>query len=387
MDINKRLSKAKTSLILDHPFIGTIAMNMPFEVIDKDNEGMKAVVPTAGTNGKRVIFNPDFIEPLSDDELLFLVAHECMHPMLEHNYRRHNRGSVKWNMAADYVINQLLVDDSVGTMPEGGCYDPTIYKDGGGTSDGIYNILPEQPPGAGNTFGKPGSGGRGWQDCEDAEGTQGDKDQQAGEWKVKVAQAAQASRMMGKMSANMERLVGEVLEPVVRWEDVLQDFVVKCRTDERSFARPSRRYITQGLYLPSRTGEMMGELVVAVDCSGSVGSNELNQFIGEVRSIKEDCNPVMIHVIYFDSEVCYYDSFNQDEELHMEPHGGGGTRFSPIFKYVEDEGIEPVACVVLTDLYCNDFGDQPAYPVLWVTYGSEDAEWGEVVSMKLKEVA
>ena len=78
MDLMKRLSKAKTSLILEHPFIGSVALNMPMELSDS--------IPTAATNGKRVLYNPDFIEPLTDEELEFLVAHECMHPMLEHNY-------------------------------------------------------------------------------------------------------------------------------------------------------------------------------------------------------------------------------------------------------------------------------------------------------------
>jgi len=373
MDLTKRLSKAKTALILEHPFIGTIAMNMPFE--------LSALVPTAGTNGRRVLFNPAFIEPLTDEELKFLVAHECFHPMLEHCYRRGERDHVKWNMAADFVINKLLIDEGCGKMPEGGCYDEGIYAQGKGTSEGIYAIMPEPPPE--DQFGGPGNGGRGWQDLQDGEGSSGDQEQEAAEWKVRVAQAAQASRMMGKLSANMERLVGEVLNPTVKWEDVLRDFVVKARTDERSFGRPARRYVTQNLYLPSRTGEQMGELVVAVDCSGSVGERELTQFISEVTGIKEDCNPEVIHVVYFDSKVCHYDTFNQDEELHMEAHGGGGTAFSPIFKHVEDEGIEPVACVVLTDLYCNDFGEAPAYPVLWVTYGSDEAPWGEVVKMEL----
>jgi len=92
MDLMKRLSKAKTSLILEHPFIGSVALNMPMTLSDE--------VPTAATNGKRVLYNPEFIEPLTDEELKFLVAHECMHPMLEHNYRRNGRDPKKWNKAA-----------------------------------------------------------------------------------------------------------------------------------------------------------------------------------------------------------------------------------------------------------------------------------------------
>ena len=380
MDLDKRLSKTKAALILEHPFIGTIAMNMPFTLQEEPPQGLPPGVPwTAATNGKRVLFNPDFIEPLTDEELKFLVAHECCHPMLDHCYRRFTRDAVKWNIAGDIIINDLLVEDKIGTMPEGGCYDKDLWNEGGGTTDGVYGVLPDQEEGGGG--GPGGPGGPGWQDCEDAEGTQQEQDQEAAKWKVKVAQAAQAAKMMGKMSVGMERLVDEMLNPKVDWREVLQRFVEKCRNDYRSWARPNRRFIPQGLYLPSLDGGAMGELVVAVDCSGSVGSDELNQFAAEVKTIFEDQKPKAVHMIYFDSEVSHYEGFTQDDELHIEPHGGGGTAFSPIFEKIAELALEPVACVVLTDLYCHDFGDEPEYPVLWVSYGSDEAPWGEVVTM------
>ena len=106
MELERRIAKAKTALILEHPFFGNLAMNMPFE-ISKD-------VPTAATNGDRVLFNPDFCKPLSDEELLFLVAHEVCHPMFEHIFRRGERDKFKWNYAGDAVINPMLEDEGIG---------------------------------------------------------------------------------------------------------------------------------------------------------------------------------------------------------------------------------------------------------------------------------
>jgi len=368
MDLMKRLSKAKTGLILEHPFIGSVAINMPFE-LDEATE-------TAATNGKRVKFNPKFIEGLTDEELKFLVAHECLHPMLEHNYRRNGRSPMRWNKACDYVINHLLDQEKIGKFIQGGCLDSNIYNAGNGTSDGIFNILPED----GGNGGGDGPGGAG-NDLEDGEGSPAEQQQEAAEWKVKVAQAAQAAKMMGKLSANMQRFVDEVLQPKVDWRDVLRRFVQKAKTDERTFARPNRRFLSQGLYLPSVTGEVLGEIVIAVDCSGSIGQREINEFATEVKSLKEDGNPSALHVVYFDSEVSHYEYFGRDDEVHIEAHGGGGTAFSPIFKYLDDNAIVPVACVVLTDLCCDDFGNVPDYPVLWVSNHSDKAPWGEVVKM------
>jgi predicted metal-dependent peptidase len=369
LSIEKRLAKAKTALILEHPFVGSIAMNMPFRLDEN--------IPTAATNGKEVVFNPEFVNELGDEEVKFLIAHECMHPMLEHNFRRGERDPHKWNMAADYVINKLLTDENIGKMPEVGLLSDDIYNAGGGTSDGIYNNLPEQPEGS------EGFGGHGQplDDCQDGEGSPAEQAQQQAEWKVKVAQAAQSAKMMGKMSAGLERLVGDLLTPKVDWRDVLQRFVVKSRTDERSFSRPARRFIQQGMYMPSISGETLGEVAFAVDCSGSIGQDEINQFASEIITVWQDQRPSKVHVIYFDSEVSHYDCYERDDEPVVKPHGGGGTAFSPVFQYMEDNDINPVACIFLTDLCCYDFGDEPAYPVLWVSTYSKDAPFGEVVMM------
>ena len=367
--LTTKLAKAKTALILEHPFVGTIALSMPFEF----DESIK----TAATNGKRIKFNPEFVDSLTDEEVKFLVAHECFHPMLEHNFRRGDRQHKKWNVAADYVINKLLTDESIGRMPKVGLLDPNIYNAGHGTSEGIYNILPDMPDdGSG-----PGDPGNALDDCEDGDGSPAEQQQQQAEWKVKVAQAAQAAKMMGKMSANMQRLVDEVLQPKVDWREVMQKFLVKARTDQRSFSRFNRRFIAQGLYLPSVSGEQMGEVCFAVDCSGSIDQKTVNQFAAEIKRVKEDLMPERIHVLYFDSEVSHVESYEQHDDLDIKPHGGGGTDFAPVFEKIIELGINPVAIVFLTDLCCNSFGDQPDAPVLWVTTDPGKAPFGEVVEM------
>ena len=363
-----RLAKAKTALILEHPFIGTIAIGMPF-LLDR-------AVPTAATNGKRVVFNPDFIGTLTDEELKFLVAHECMHPMLEHNFRRGERQARRWNKAADYVINQLLVNDNIGKMPKQGLMNPQIYNAGNGTSDGIYNILPQE-----DDSDEYGGDGDPLDNCEDGDGGPAEQAQTQAEWKVKVAQAAQAAKMMGKLSANMQRLVDEVLHPKVDWREVMQRFLQKCKADTRSWARPNRRFIAQNLYLPSSSGEQMGEVVYAVDCSGSITKEVINQFAAEITAFKEDLLPTRVHVMYFDSEVSHVEDYGPDDALDIKPHGGGGTDFAPVFAKIVELNIEPVAVVFLTDLCCNSFGTAPDCPVMWVTTDPGTAPFGEVVEM------
>ena len=364
--LKTRLAKAKTSLILEHPFVGAIALGMPHTY----QEG----VGTACTNGKRVLYDPAFVSELTDDQLKFLVAHECMHPMLEHNFRRQSRDPKRWNMAADYVINQLLVDEGIGKFIDGGCLNKDLYNAGQGVSEQIYNLLPE---GDGGSGGGGGIGGTG-QDLEDGEGTASDQAQQAAEWKVKVAQAAQAAKMMGKLSAGMARLVDSILNPTVDWREVLQKFVVKHKTDERSFARPNRRFLSQGFYMPSRTGERMGPIAFLVDCSGSVDDEQLAQMAAEVRTVHEDLRPEKLHVVYFDSEVTHYDCFGPDDTVAISFHGGGGTDVRAAFDYLEAEGhADGLACtVVLTDGY-TPYPAGCATPVIWAMTTDMTAPFGE----------
>ena len=389
-----RLAKARTQLVLKHIFLASVALKLK-SIVD-------ANVPTAQTNYTCIKYGLDFCEPLTDGQLVFLVAHEVMHVVLSHDVRLGNRDHQLFNIAADYVINQILVEDGVGgevsdgrRVPtqfiEGGCLNPDIFKAGGGTTEGVYAYLLQELEGKGNLnhlgigdasgTGDPGGTGM---DIEPFNGTPEEAAAIERDSKIQVAQAAQAAKMAGKLSAGMERFIGMLFEATVDWREVLQRFMIKAKSDDRSWARPNRRFISQGMYLPSSDGEVMGEIAFAVDCSGSIGEKELTQFASEIYAVKESGNPKAIHIVYFDSSVSHYDKFtSDDDDLQIKPHGGGGTAFSPIFEYLTENDVDPQVCVVLTDLCCSDFGPEPDYPVLWVTNHSTEAPWGEVVEMKL----
>ena len=385
MDNNQRLAKAKTQLVLDHPFIGTIALQkLDFEIASEDWFNQMGMPATAAVSTKQAVFCDEFMDTLTDDELKFLVAHECMHPMLEHNMRLGGRDPRMFNQAADYVINKLLIDDRVGSMPSCGLYDPNLYDAGNGVSEAIYEIIKQQQDdddSSASSGASSASGDKPMDSIVESKGTPAEKEQEASEWRIAVAQAAQAAKMMGKLSAGMERLVTEILQPQVDWRDVLSRFIEKARTDERSFARPNRRFVSQGMYLPVTSGEQVGDIVLCVDCSGSVSDKELSQYAAEVRKVHEDIKPKTLSVLYFDTEVSHIDVFGQDDEVVIAPHGGGGTAFSPIFSTLNELEIEPVACIVLTDLCSSDFGEAPEYPVLWVSNYGTEAPFGEVVKV------
>lgn len=370
-----KMSKAKTTLLFDHPFFASLALNMKWVRDDTLNPA------TMATDGETIYWHGEFVAKHTQDVLRAVVCHEVLHCVFQHMMRRGSRDPYNWNVATDVVINDLIKREKIGTLPEG-CIDmPQLAQAGNYMAEQVYNLLPPPPPQG--QQGQPGIQGTPLDALKDAKGTAAEQSEKANQMKVRVAQAAQAAKMCGKMSSGLERIVTEVLQPKVDWKDVLRRFVSVRAKTETSYARPKRRFLGEDLYLPSKSGETLGELYLAVDCSGSIGARELAEFTTEIKAIHEDLRPSRIHVVYFDSEISHYEQYEQEDTLNIKPHGGGGTAFSPIFAYADKHGIEPCACVVLTDLYCGDFGGAPSYPVLWVTNGATEAPWGEIVKLKV----
>lgn len=369
MTVNEKLAKAKAQLIIRQPFFASLVCNMPMEANDQLNP------PTMATDGKTIWFHPQFVEDISVDEVLFVLCHEVMHKVFSHMFRRGQRNPRKWNIAGDYIINDVLVKDNIGSMPQGALYNASIVSSGGGTTDGVYNILPDDDNDDGGTDGQ-------WDNVLDASGSEAEVSEQEAINRVQIAQAAQAAKMCGKLGANLERFVSTALKPKVSWEDVMLRFVSTKAKIDRSYARPKRRFLSQGLYLPSLSGERLGTVAFAVDCSGSINQTEIDQYAAEIKHVKEVCDPERVVIIYFHHEVSRVDIFERDDDVVIRPNGTGGTAFSPIFTKIDELGIEPECCVVLTDLECNDFGPAPAYPTLWVSTHADKAPWGEVVMMK-----
>lgn len=369
----KTLHKAKTDLIIKHPFFASILFSMP--IIEDTN------VKTLATNGEEVRYNPEFIKTLSMSETVFVLAHEVMHCVFHHMTRRGTRNPNRWNIAADYIINDVLSQDKVGTMPQGCLYNPQLVQQGNGVTEQVYALLPEETENKSGDGSEHGQGGS-LDQCLDAGKDEAEQSQKEAEMKPRIIQAANAAKMQGKLSAGLSRLVSEMVKPRVDWREVLRRFISEKAKVDLSFARPKRRWLAEDIYLPSKTGERMGNLVVAVDCSGSINEKVLNAFAAEIRAIVQDTLPAETHVVYFDSQVVNHEVFTGEDTVKLTPCGGGGTAFSPVFKYVESKDINPVACVFLTDLCCDDFGDSPDYPVLWVSTHDGDAPFGEILRIK-----
>lgn len=368
------LAKARAGLILDQPFFASILLGLPL-VED-------STVKTFATDGDSIFFNPQWLETLALPEVTFVLAHETLHCVFQHMHRREGRNANRWNIAADYCINDVLVKEKIGVMPKGGLYDPQLVIQGKGTAEGVYKLLPDSTEKQG-----AGSDGGAMDECRDAGKDPAETKAKEAEMRVKIAQARNAAKMQGKLSAGLDRLVKEMTRVDSNWKEVLRRFFTERAKNDLSYSRPKRRFLADDLYLPSLVGERLGVVAVGVDCSGSVDANMLNLFTREIQGIFQDGAPLAIHVLYFDSKVLKTETFGPDDTLTVKPCGGGGTAFSPVFKALEAMDVKPVACVMLTDLCCSDFGPVPSFPVLWASTDRKGtAPFGEVMYISERKV-
>ena len=306
--------------------------------------------------------------------MLGLLVHEVMHCVLHHMSRRGDRDPKKFNVACDYAINPIVIDSHF-VLPEGGLIDDN-YRNM--SAEHIYSILPDPP----EDFGQFGIGGvidSGKDDKgEDIQGGISDQELEI-EWDIAIAQAASLAKSMGKLPGALTEILADVLDPKVDWRTKLNQFMQVAK-DDYSWMRPNRHFIARKMYLPSLWSERVGDIVVAIDSSGSVSDEELQQFLGEMTSICHDCNPTTVHLIACDTRVNYYKPYTREDlPLKKMEMSRGGTYFSPVFNYVKENNIEPEALVYLTDLGSNDYGDAPDYPVLWISSCKGDLPpFGEV---------
>jgi predicted metal-dependent peptidase len=191
---------------------------------------------------------------------------------------------------------------------------------------------------------------------------------------VAVAQAQQVAQQRGQLPAGLARLVEEMLQPRVDWRDVLREFLSRHARNDYSWSPPNRRFVHQGLYLPGLRSEELGDIVLAVDTSGSIGPGELARFAAEAEGILEsfDCT---LTILYHDTEVQRVQHWtSNDGPLVLEPVGGGGTSHCCVFDWIEGEGMQTACVVCLTDLY-TEFPDlMPAVPVLWAVVGGNPSQ-------------
>jgi predicted metal-dependent peptidase len=308
-------------------------------------------------------------------------------------------------MACDYAINPILLDAGL-TLPKDVLIDNRFR---GMSAERIYNLIeedekqegssdqPSSQPGVGPDVhtsqndpagnepqapATPGGVGQVLDVPEPESGVGPSIAEQAREWQIAVEQAETVAKVAGKLPGGAVRAKEASQAAGVDWRELLRRAWSDTIPADYSWARPNRRHVWAGLYLPGVASEGVGEIVIAVDCSGSVSSRQLGLFEAEVRSILAGQQPRLVYVLYFDSAVQKVEMYQAGQAVSLSPVGGGGTDFRPCFDWLNEKDIMPQTLVFLTDL-CGRFPEEvPPYPVIWASTEFRKAPFGEVVPME-----
>lgn len=435
--MSDKVEIATVAITLKHPFWASL-------LFDKMKVEMTQRVPIAATNGSKIFLNPDNMATRSNGEVVFIVCHEIGHAMLrhmerfayfaEHGFEGAPFNRLVANVSADYIINALLKDCGVGSMPKDALWDRKYTGDMAWTEvyrDLMSNLLPPPPKGgqkqpgnqkgSGQDDGEEGSseqddgdneqdqpgGGGGKPKPGDKPGkgqpgsgpTKGDYQQQGlptpldehldpdpeveGDpahsdegWELAVAAAVNAEKSRGDLPGTLSRLVDSMLNPKQPWQELLRAAISrKIGRDERTWRRPRRRSLVQSnIYLPGMTGHGSGTLAVFVDTSGSISQPEFNVFCAELQGILTDAKPERIHVLFGDARVQSHvelEEWDEAREAFKHSKGGGGTRFEPFWGWIDKHDVVPDTAVIFTDTY-GSWPKESPFPLIVCSTTNEE---------------
>jgi predicted metal-dependent peptidase len=389
-----KLTTARVGLLLKAPFFGNMATRM--QLIEADEW-----CPTAATNGRNFYYNTKFVEKLSVKKLEFLFGHEICHCVFDHFGRVGSRDRQLSNIAQDFAVNQILVDERIGEKITEVkiCYDAK-YR--GMAWEEIYDELYEKAEKIpmdqllkqlgdlldehiNEDGSSPGQGGEG-----DKQGkgrpTMSKEEAQAIKDEIKEAMIQSAAAAgAGKVPAGIQRLIKDMTEPKISWRDLVRQEIQSIIRNDYSFTRPNRKSMHSGAILPGMKEATTIDIGISIDMSGSIGEEDATVFLSEVKGIVDQYEDFKINLWCFDTEIYNHKEFSQDnsEELfEYEPQGGGGTDFAINWDFMKDNGIQPKKFIMFTDGYpCGSWGDEDYCDTIFIVKGNTtaDAPFGQTV--------
>lgn len=367
-------------------------------------------VPIAATDGKNIVINPDRFFQMDLRERVFVLGHEVVHNVygdIPYIHRCRRSGTVPMDdgstmpydettmqHAMDYRINALLRDSKIGTPPKTVLLDDKIATANTGVTEAYGKLYEDyqkngHPGGGFDMLLVPGS----------SNGTDPGSVHNPQQWAVetKAAQTLEQMRSQGSMAGALQRMFNKVLNPQIPWTDHIQGiFNRKVGSGNYNWRKPDRRFIIRDLYMPSRSGNGAGWVVVWCDTSGSIGTAEMTQYLAELSDIVEGCKPERLSVVWCDADIHRIDEVAEAADMaHLVADaqangvgGGGGTSVDPVFTWINEQvGSRPEVFIGFTDGYVSFPESQPDFLAIWASTTDHDYPWGDVVRIHPKDEA
>jgi predicted metal-dependent peptidase len=375
---------------------------------------------TAYTDGVNKRYSRPFLETIvSEAKLRGLILHENLHVALKQipfGKSMFKENAKMANLAADFVVNDIIENirgtvagsnpaERIVELPDGAVYDPMFHN---WSMREVYNYLKQHAKPNPKKQKQPSQPGKPCPNGQDSGPPQGGEQSEEQEWDTvevngKVYDISNADEhdfeklldgmtheqikevndsidkalreggmLAGRMGAKMPRAITDLLEPKIDWREALRDFVSSTTKgkDEFTWRRMNKRHMANDIYMPSVENETIGEVIVAIDTSGSIGGKELTEFASELASICGVCEPEQVRVLWWDTivhgEQVFKDDYQNIAGL-LKPLGGGGTHVSSVSEYINKQSLKAECVIVFTDGYVErDIKWDISSPTLWM---------------------
>jgi len=386
MQIEQKISQAKAKLLVDYPYFGTLASKLEL-VVNDDIEAFKS-------NGVKLEYNSDYLQGLELSEMEFVFANGAMHASLAHEQRKNNRSGWLWQMATDYAINDMLVENGL-DMPDRALYRKRFK---GLYAEEIYAELKEDI----------------LREDEDLEYEADKADDVNSE---NSNESSQGSELNGLEESNLEpnankniqeeilqeQLLaeeaisllesefkkGEAPQTIERfftidgggkidWRDELRVALDRFHKDDYTLMPPNKKFLHVGIYLPSCISQRF-KLVVAVDSSGSVDEELLDEFLSELNFLMNTIASYQIDILVCDEKIHSHKTFYSGDTLEADVKGGGATDFRPVFEFIQNELEDTKLLLYFSDLDGVFPNETPSYDVKWISPKEQEIPFGEII--------
>lgn len=407
----ERISRAIIQMLDKYPFYAELLMRSKIKELPEECKMRSMAVDMTGN----ILYDEGFVQSLDESGLEFVLLHETLHKAHMHLFRLNDRNVETWNIAADIVVNDELMNelhlhppkevkgiiptsdrDIVIPTPIGEIRVEDI--DEKSVEDVFIEVEKQMPPkqnrkGSGNGSGDDKSGqgiGEGFDEHRyefDGEQEKDGTTLAEAEEKLKdeIIEAAFRAKKKGTLPAKFERLVDELLKEKIDWKSVVYRHVVSEIPYDYTLTRPNRRFISQGLYLPGVLKENL-HVIAMVDTSGSVSQKELKDFLSELRGILHSHENVKIDVLIHDTKIHKVHTLQKNDDFKsVKAIGGGGTSHIDCFEWVEKNGGNARLVIGFTDGHSQFPEKAPRQEVLWVLSGryvNKDIPFGTVVQIE-----
>ena len=369
-NIEQKISQAKARLLVEYPYFGTLASKL--KLIANDN------IESFKSNGIELEYNDEYLDTLDAKEVEFILANGAMHASLAHDIRKNNRSGWLWQMATDFAINDMLVENGL-TLPEKALYEERFK---GMYAEEIYAELKD------DIIRKDEDLEYESDSIEDVENNTTRTKEQVQEEILKERLLAEEAISLlesefkkGEAPKTIDRFFKLTCNGKVDWRSELKAALDRFYKDDYTLMPPSKKFLHLDLYLPSSTADRFN-LVVAIDSSGSVDEKLLGEFLSELDFLMNTISNYQIDLLVCDDKIHSHKIFYGGDILQAEIKGGGGTDFRAVFEFIENELNDVKLLLYFTDLDGIFPKKEPNFSVKWVSPKESEVPFGEVILLQ-----